>query len=31
MKRDSLDMYDELPKDMIAYLRHNGRHFNKKL
>lgn len=31
MKRDSLDMYDELPEDMIAYLRHNGRHFNKKL
>lgn len=31
MKRDSLDIYDELPEDMINYLRHNGRHFNKKL
>ena len=31
MKRDSLDMDDELPEDMIANLRHNGRHFNKKL
>ena len=31
MKRDSLDIYDELPEDMYEYLRHNGRHFNKKL
>lgn len=31
MKRDSLDIYDELPEDMKEYLRHNGRHFNKKL
>ena len=31
MKRDSLDLYDELPEDMELYLRHNGRHFNKKL
>lgn len=31
MKRDSLDIYDILPEDMEAYLRHNGRHFNKKL
>ena len=31
MKRDSLDIYDELPEAMTNYLRHNGRHFNKKL
>lgn len=31
MKRDSLDIYDELPEDMKDYLRYNGRHFNKKL
>lgn len=31
MKRDSLDIYDELPEDMIAYLKRYGRHFNKKL
>lgn len=31
MRRDSLDIYDELPKDMIKYLRHYGRHFNRKL
>lgn len=31
MKRDSLDIYDELPEDMRDYLRYNGRHFNKKL
>lgn len=31
MKRDSLDIYDELPRDMIDYLKHNGRHFNKRL
>lgn len=29
--RDSLDNYDVLPKSMINYFRHNGRHFNKKL
>lgn len=26
MKRDSLDIYDELPEDMFNYLSHNGRH-----
>lgn len=31
MKRDSLDIYDELPEDMKDYLRYNGRHFNSKL
>lgn len=31
MKRDSLDIYDELPEDMVEYLRFNGRHFNRKL
>lgn len=31
MKRDSLDIYDELPEDMIIYLANYGRHFNKKL
>lgn len=31
MKRDSLDLYDEIPEDMINYLRHNGRHFSRKL
>lgn len=31
MMKDSLDIYDILPEDMINYLRHNGRHFNKKL
>lgn len=31
MKRDSLDIYDELPEDMKEYLRYNGRHFNRKL
>lgn len=31
MKRDSLDIYDELPGDMRDYLRYYGRHFNKKL
>lgn len=29
-KRLPLDMYDEMPKDMRAYLSHNGWHFNKK-
>ena len=31
MMKESLDIYDVLPEDMINYLRHNGRHFNKKL
>lgn len=31
MIRESLDVYDVLPEDMINYLRFNGRHFNKKL
>lgn len=31
MKRDSLDIYDEMPEDMKHYLRYNGRHFNRKL
>lgn len=31
MRRDSLDVYDKLPKGMVNYLRHYGRHFNKKL
>lgn len=31
MHRIGLDEYDELPIAMINYLRHNGRHFNKKL
>lgn len=31
MKRDSLDNYDVLPEDMINYLKHYGRHFNRKL
>lgn len=31
MIRESLDIYDELPEDMIQYLRYNGRHFNRKL
>jgi hypothetical protein len=25
------DIYDELPEDMVVYLRYNGRHFNRKL
>lgn len=29
--KESLDIYDELPEDMINYLRYNGRHFNRKL
>lgn len=29
--RDSLDTFDQLPDDMIRYLRYYGRHFNKKL
>lgn len=31
MKRDSLDIYDDMPDDMKRYIRYNGRHFNKKL
>lgn len=31
MKRDSLDNYDVMPKDMIDYLSNYGRHFNHKL
>ena len=31
MYKDSLDIYDELPEDMIEYLKYNGRHFNKHL
>lgn len=31
MVRERLDMYDELPRAMITYLQHNGRHFNKRL
>lgn len=31
MKREPLDIYDELPEDMKIYLRYNGRHFNRKL
>lgn len=31
MVRESLDSFDKLPEDMINYLQHNGRHFNKKL
>ena len=30
MKKTALDTWDMLPKDMTAYLRHNGWHFNKK-
>ena len=31
MKRDSLDIYDVRPEDMVSYLRHYGMHFNRKL
>lgn len=31
MIRESLDRYDILPEDMMLYLRHNGKHFNRKL
>lgn len=31
MIRESLDQYDVLPPAMVNYLRHYGRHFNKKL
>lgn len=29
--RQSLDAYDYKPSEMVAYLRHNGYHFNKKM
>ena len=31
MTRDSFDQYDEIPEDMLIYLRYNGKHFNRKL
>lgn len=31
MRRESLDMYDERPREMTAYLRNYGWHFNKKM
>ena len=31
MTRDSFDLYDKLPEDMIIYLKYNGRHFNRRL
>ena len=31
MTRDSFDQYDEIPEDMLMYLRYNGKHFNRKL
>jgi hypothetical protein len=31
MYKEGFDVYDELPKDMISYLRYNGKHFNRKL
>jgi hypothetical protein len=31
MKRESLDLYDTRPYEMIQYLRHNGMHFNRKM
>ena len=30
MYREPLDIYDERPAAMVAYLRHNGMHFNGK-
>ena len=30
-KRQSLNAYDYQPEEMVAYLRHNGWHFNKKM
>lgn len=30
-KRTSLDSYDMLPPEMRVYLRHYGRHFNRKM
>lgn len=29
--KEGFDVYDELPEDMISYLRYNGRHFNRRL
>lgn len=29
--KEGFDVYDKLPEDMIAYLRYNGRHFNRRL
>lgn len=31
MNREPLDIYDELPEDMKAHLRYNGRYFNRRL
>ena len=31
MYKESFNVYDELPEDMIIYLRYNGRHFNRRL
>ena len=31
MRRQSLDTYDEFPKEMLAYLRSYGWHFNKRM
>jgi hypothetical protein len=30
MKRAALDLFDDIPREMKAYLRHYGWHFNKK-
>ena len=30
-QRQSLNAYDYQPEEMVAYLRHNGWHFNKKM
>lgn len=31
IKRTSLDIYDERPKEMVNYLKYYGWHFNKKM
>lgn len=31
MKRESLDKYDDRPKDMVNYLKYYGWHFNKRM
>ena len=31
MYKEGFDVYDELPEDVVVYLRYNGRHFNRKL
>ena len=31
MYKEGFDVYDELPEDMVVYLRYNGRHFSRKL